>query len=822
MGIIPMNAHAQQVDHLVLPLPSQVVAGSGEFSITEQLTPKIEGSERLTLALDRFYDALSAKTGVFYNYRKWWEADDFQLIIKTEEEAPLNLGADESYKLEITTSRIEISAKTDVGAMYALQTLLQLVKSNEEGYYFPALTIDDSPRFKWRGIMLDVSRHFMSVETVKRQLDLMHAVKFNVMHWHLTDDQGWRVESDSFPLLTQKASDGKFYTKEQVKDVIDYAYDRGIRVVPEFDVPGHATAILTAYPEYASEDNASYSIERNAGIFDPTLNPTIDETYEFLDVLFTEMAALFPDKYFHIGGDENEGKHWDSNDKIVAFKKKMGFDNHELQAWFNKKVNKTLVNAGKIMVGWDEILHDDLLSSNPVIQSWRGEEGLKRSVESGLEVIRSHGYYVDLMQSVTYHYFIDPIPTSLVNDEKAKNLVLGGEATMWSELIDENSIDSRLWPRSAAIAEIYWSERQKLDGIYLFDRLENISGHLETLGGKHISNRHTIIRRLTNSHNEFNDLLYFNDLMGPYQIYTRNPKGLMYSMLSPLNQWADAAVADPQEARNFSAAVKEFISAKHTSKLNEIKSHFDRWINFEDLVNGLVESKPQMDSLTQTAIDFKTAGQYGNLVIDHLNGVKPISDQKFNSIIDDIKSLKFEGGRTRFAGIDDLILFFQFSKGIKVGKESDPVRYFMIPQLNEERPNSILGIALVDSKKFLRIQLIQKEGLHKTDQVTLNISNKGVENETVVVIPSKMKEATVKDLKNKEKVVSISKSENHYTIEIPWKTLGGRSQLLESSISLKVRKTDPRGRSYSYGINGVVLSDGEKAPYIDLEMALNN
>ena len=195
--------------------------------------------------------------------------------------------------------------------------------------------IQDQPRFPWRGLMIDIARHYQPPEVLKRNLDAMAAVKLNVFHWHLTEDQGFRVESKKFPKLHTMGSDGFFYTQDQVREIIAYAAERGIRVIPEFDIPGHATSWLVGHPELGSAPGP-YKIERGAGIFEPALDPTRDQTYKFLDGFLGEMAALFPDAYMHIGGDENEGKQWDRNPQIQAFMKAKGIkDNHALQAYFN-------------------------------------------------------------------------------------------------------------------------------------------------------------------------------------------------------------------------------------------------------------------------------------------------------------------------------------------------------------------------------------------------------------------------------------------------------------------------------------------------------
>ena len=212
------------------------------------------------------------------------------------------LGEDESYSIETGTEQVVFNANTYIVAIRALETLLQLISNDETGYYFPGVSIQDQPRFAWRGLLLDVALHFMPVDVVKRTLDGMAATKMNVLYLHLCNDQGFRVESKLFPRLQQVSSDGIYYTQEDIKNIIKYADQRGIRIVPEFVVPAHTTAILKAYPEFASVKR-DYTLQRYFGVFDPVMDPTNEKLYPFLEKLFTEMSSLFPDKYFHIGGD---------------------------------------------------------------------------------------------------------------------------------------------------------------------------------------------------------------------------------------------------------------------------------------------------------------------------------------------------------------------------------------------------------------------------------------------------------------------------------------------------------------------------------------
>ena len=271
----------------------------------------------------------------------------------------------------------------------------------------------------------------------------------------------FRIESKVFPQLQEKGSNGLYYTQKQIAEVIEYARDRGIRVVPEFDMPCHTTSWFVGYPQLASGPGP-YQIQTRWGIFDYAMDPTRESTFEFLDRFLGEMTAMFPDAYFHIGGDECNGKEWDANPRIQAYMKEHGLkDDAALQSTFTERVQKLVVAHHKIPEGWDEILQPDT-ARDVVIQSWSGQKGLATAVRQGNRALLSNGYYIDLNQSAAYHYSNDPLGgdgASLTAEEKAR--VLGGEATMWSEFVTPENIDSRIWPRTAAIAERLWSPQER-------------------------------------------------------------------------------------------------------------------------------------------------------------------------------------------------------------------------------------------------------------------------------------------------------------------------------------------------------------------------
>ena len=370
----------------LMPVPASVNFHPERLTVDASFKVATRGhsDDRLKAAIARFVKRLEGRTVLTLEPGLATDDQMTQLIVHCDgpgRNLP-SVAENESYRIDITRRQAILKAPTVVGAIRGLETLLQLLNADRNGYFLPGVLIEDQPRFPWRGLMIDIARHFQTMEMLKRNLDAMAAVKLNVFHWHLTEDQGFRVESKKYPKLHQLGSDGNYYTQEQVKEVIAYARDRGIRVVPEFDIPGHSTSWLVGYPELGSAPGP-YTIERRPGIFEPALDPTREEVYKFLDGFLSEMAALFPDEYLHIGGDENEGKQWDRNPAIQAFMKEKGIkDNHALQAYFNTRLLKILQKNNKKMIGWDEILQPEL-PKDIVIHSWRGTAALAEAARKG-------------------------------------------------------------------------------------------------------------------------------------------------------------------------------------------------------------------------------------------------------------------------------------------------------------------------------------------------------------------------------------------------------------------------------------------------------
>src|SRR2546422_6076293 len=394
----PAMTTAQQPALNLMPLPANVQSGAGSLRVDSTFSVAFTGyiEPRLERASERFLRQLARQTGLPLALKPS-KTGKATLVIQTDHASKeiQEVGEDESYILDVSTASARLRATTPLGTMHGLQTFLQLVDVSPDGFAVPAATIQDKPRFPWRGLMIDSARHFIPLDVIRRNLDGMEAVKMNVFHWHLSENQGFRAESKRLPKLHELGSDGLYYTQEEIRDLIAYARDRGIRVVPEFDLPGHSTAWFVGHPELASGPGP-YQIERRWGVFDPAFDPTSERTYRFLDEFIGEMAKLFPDQFFHVGGDEVNGKQWDANQQIQEFMRAHGIKNNQaLQAYFNKRLQAVVEKHGKSMIGWDEIL-DPSLPKDITIQSWRGPASLAAAAKQGYRGLLSNGYYLDL------------------------------------------------------------------------------------------------------------------------------------------------------------------------------------------------------------------------------------------------------------------------------------------------------------------------------------------------------------------------------------------------------------------------------------------
>jgi hexosaminidase len=622
-------AHAQEHPPLnLMPYPSSVQTGSGALKIDSSFTMSLTGysEPRLERAAERFLRTLHRQTALLVA-GKSGEAAKATLLIHTDHASKeiQELGEDESYSLEVTSSGAKLAAATPLGTLHGLQTFLQLVRISPDGFVAPAVTIHDQPRFPWRGLMIDSARHFIPLDVLRRNIDGLEAVKMNVFHWHLSENQGFRVESKKFPKLHEMGSDGLYYSQEDIHDLIEYARDRGIRVVPEFDVPGHSTAWFVGYPEYAS-GGGPYSIERRWGVFDPAFDPTSEKTYKFLDTFFGEMAKLFPDHFFHVGGDEVNGKEWDANPKIQAFKKEHGLkSNEELQSYFNKRLEPIVAKHGKSMVGWDEVL-DPTLPKDIVIQSWRGPDGVAAAAKAGFRVLLSNGYYLDLGWSSARHYAVDPLngPAANLADEE-KSRILGGESCMWAEYVNPENIDSRIWPRNAAIAERLWSPQQLTDLDSMHRRLEAVSNRMEWLGLTHKTYYRQMLQRIAGGSatpEEFAALNTLASVVEPVKDYTREETATAEpTSATPLNRLVDAVPLESSTARHFSELVDQYLAGTchHAVLAGRIRKQLANWKDNDAELQPLADRSSLVKEVAASSQDLASLGSIGLAALDFIS-----------------------------------------------------------------------------------------------------------------------------------------------------------------------------------------------------------
>jgi hexosaminidase len=562
----------------------------------------------------------------------------------------------ETYSLKVDADGVTLDADGALGVLRGLATLRQLIQVNPPGAALPFVAIDDAPRFVWRGVLIDTARHFMTLETLKRQIDAMERVKLNVLHLHLSDDQGFRVESRRYPKL-QASGDGQHYTQAQVRELVAYAAERGVRIVPEFDVPGHTRAIAEAYP------NLSLAPLKPANAFaaqDRALDPTKAETYRFLDGLFAEMGDLFPDAYFHAGGDEVSDAVWLDHPGVQAFMKAKGLASKQaLEGHFHARVAQILKKHGKTMIGWEEVAATGAVPQDVVIQTWQTSNATVDSVARGHRTIVSAGYYLDLMNPSSIHYAFDPLDTSTAGltpaeAEKGRKLspimaavlkdalvakplppltpeqeklVLGGEAPLWAELVTDEVIDARLWPRAAALAERFWSPRAVRDTDDLYRRLPDVQAQLRAQGLQDNANRARMAARLAPGQSEPVETLL--DLVGPTRNMAHDHRILAalrgQRIVQELSGLADAAPVDSLVAQRFEIRAKAWVAGDRGDTA-ALRADLVIWRANDARFQTVAKGRPALEQALPISADIAAMAQAGLAAIDALEAGKPMSD----------------------------------------------------------------------------------------------------------------------------------------------------------------------------------------------------
>lgn len=458
----------------IIPKPQEIKILDGTFLLNAQTT--IVYSEQTESIAYYLKEYLKSSFGMELKASQEQNKNSIRLILKDVENIYNN---PEGYHLSVTKDNILVEANSKQGLFYAIQTMKQIITDNfnKNGVEVPSLDIYDYPKFKWRGLNLDCCRHFMSKDFIKRYIDLLALQKMNILHWHLTEDQGWRIEIKKYPELTEigafrKYDDGSvyggFYTQDDIKEIVMYASERFITVVPEIEMPGHSTAAIATYPNLSCT-GGPFEVGTLWGIYKDIYCAGNEDTFKFIEDVLSEVIELFPSKYIHIGGDEAPKDRWKNCPKCqLRIKEENLADEHELQSYFIKRVEKFLNSKGKEIIGWDEILEGGL-APGATVQSWRGTKGAIDAAKMNHDVIvspTSHCYFDYPIETtdVPKVYSFNPIPVELT-DQEAKH-VLGSEVNMWTEYAPQQVIDYRLFPRLTAMAEVLWtypSERNYQD-----------------------------------------------------------------------------------------------------------------------------------------------------------------------------------------------------------------------------------------------------------------------------------------------------------------------------------------------------------------------
>jgi hexosaminidase len=635
-----------------MPLPLHATPGIGEFVLDPGFDIVFTGytEPRLDRASQRFLDTLKSSTGL----RRWPPAAPGeqrpQFVIHTlAASAPVQqLGEDESYHLEVTPSKVLLSAPNPLGILRGLQTFLQLVHPTPRGFAVQSITIDDQPRFPWRGLMIDSGRHFIPLDVIRQNLDAMEAVKLNILHWHVSEDQGFRIESKLYPKLTGLGSDGQFYTQDEVRGIIQYARDRGIRVMPEFEMPSHANSLYVGYPELA-DGKGPYHLKRKFGekwgrvrkpSEDSSMDPTRESTYLFLDRFLGEMATLFPDAYLHVGGDaEDAVTEWSTNPRIQQYMHAHGFkDSTALQVYFTGRLQKIVAKHHKTMVGWDEVLQPNT-PKDVVIQSWRGLDSLATAVKRGNRGILSWGYYLDLNEPASRHYSVDPLQGAISHlTPQQQSSVLGGETAMWTEYVSPETIDGRIWPRAAVVAERLWSPQNVTNLDSMYSRLPILAQYLTYHGLPYKATREITYQRMVGNADP-TSLKVLAAVVEPPKGFPREGDRA-YTVFTPLNHLSDVIPAEADRAREFRNLATRIAAGSATpADLAQARQWLTLWRDNDAALEPVLPQSPLTAELAPISRNLSQAATIGLHALDSIEHHTPESPSTQTADLATLKSI---------------------------------------------------------------------------------------------------------------------------------------------------------------------------------------
>lgn len=726
--VIFTGASCVYADPLLLPQPVAIQAKPGQFRLDDSVVFNPPSSAALTVVANRFAQRLQRQTGINLQQQGTGSSKRLNFELTGASSAIPQPDMQEQYQLSVDAQQITLQAVSPFGLSRGVETLLQLIQHDSSGYYLPHLEISDAPRFAWRGLLLDPARRFLPVAVLYRQLDIMAAAKLNVLHLHLTDDQGWRFESKAFPLLHQIGGQDGFYSQHELKQLVAYAAGLGIRVVPEIDLPGHTTALGAAYPHLMAQAGPA-APERHWGVHPAVLDPSKPEVYQFIQTLLSEVTNVFPDPYLHIGGDEVMPDHWLQSADIARFMQQQQLATpQQLHSYFNRRLQQILQQLNKRMIGWDEVL-DSELPTSVLVQSWRGRESLYKAAQAGHPAILSTGFYLDQPQFASFHYRNDPLPkpaTSpdlsqhhslghwqfelarkrgaavkaelmLLSDNNGSsklilqfagrnaryidsfslnanllefesdswmgpvharlvldtdvsgevvvgnaaytatgqqlhqaaplhvaNLnispdaaanILGGEITLWGELVTPENIDIRLWPNGFAVAERLWSAAEVSDPDSLYQRLTQFNRWATLSAGvATAAQQQAGLARLA-APAQADVLATLTEILEPAHYYHRlHEKSVagLYHADAPLNQLADYLSAEQPALRQFTAMVHAWLKQKEPDTLHALLLQLQHWQQAAEQLQVVAEPTAALVKRSQRLLEvaINTLQQY--------------------------------------------------------------------------------------------------------------------------------------------------------------------------------------------------------------------
>ena len=617
----------------MMPYPQKLVVKEGQLVFPTTTYISYTGNKSLLIekAITRFskkFKQYSLKNIVVD------QRSNANIQIQWIKENNTDVKSKEGYTLSID-EHVTIKAFTEIGILNALESLAQLLNAYSQGAVLQKMEIEDWPSFPWRGMMVDVARHFIPLDIMKRNVDAMAAVKYNILHLHLSDDEGFRIESKKYPKLQALGSNGEYYTQAEMLDLIAYCKDRGIVVYPEFDLPGHSQSWFAGYPELAAEKKQYHPGLRFKVTGDkpmnlmtimqlmnstptPTIDPSKETTYAFLDGLLKEMKGIFgTGGYVHMGLDENNGVAWQKNPAIVQFMQTKGIKNtHALQTYFANRFSNIIEKNGYQPLAWEEAF-DSAVSKKILIQLWRpGFMGTPLSPEvvanQGNRSISSRGFYLDVFMPAYYHYLNDDFTKFNISPN-----LLGGEAAIWGELMDASNFETRVWPRAAVIAERLWSDKNRIEVGTMYERMFKLNRYLSWNGLNQITNSERAISEFLNGYsNPGTEALI--KVLAPVKGYKRimaimtKPEALKSSAFGEM---ADIIPVDAEAKWLFRKQVENYLENPSEDNTALLTNTLTVWKNCARDVNDLLLNAPKLNSIRKHA---ENLSNIANLLLTYL------------------------------------------------------------------------------------------------------------------------------------------------------------------------------------------------------------